>query len=631
MTRSAGVALESEQLPGKLLSRYEAIRRQEHERITSLLDILGQVDGLGDDAMEQVRDALFHTNHPFLMVMVGPFGSGKSSIINALLGQEVLVAGPTPTTDHIMIVRYGSEVQHTRAGDIETVFHPSPLLQNLSLVDTPGLDSVFRAHEDVTRRFLHRADVVLLVMIATQVFTESNLESLQQLKTVGKRVIVVVNQIDLLGTEDRERVREFVREQSRVLLGIDPLIWLVSAKQALVAQQEQPRDEIAWDESGFAEMEEYIRETLGDVERFRQKLETPVQICQNVTKTALTCVQEQQVVLDEHRKTVENIERQIEQGRREQDKNVEDTLDEIHRTWDEAAERGDEAIADLFQFSRGIALFFGGIGEIIGVARLLRRFRGQTRAESAFEQFKVRETLQHIPQVVDRMGPLLEGRDLQDIDDLVDYTRGAVQKLPPNLLNKVVGKVQTPLHYERSFLRDVRGKLDDLLRDAQRFETERLDRMLRNVLIMLAVWEVLTLCLVLSAAAGAFSGTMPDTSGMALTFAVGVGFVLLGLGLVPLRGWLIRRRYVQRLHALRDDYLEILERAANDLVAHGVRLRRDATGPFTRLISSQSEQLGVLRTDLIDQQHTLIQLQSDLADLEQIKRGFRAAEDEAHV
>ncbi len=623
--------MESEQLPGKLLSRYESIRRQEHEQITSLLDVLGRVDGLADDDMEQVRDALFHTNHPFLMVMVGPFGSGKSSIINALLGEEVLISGPTPTTDHIMIVRYGADVQRTRAGDVETVFHPNPLLQNLSLVDTPGLDSVFRAHEDVTRRFLHRADMVLLVMIATQVLTVSNLEYLQQLKVFGKRVIIVVNQIDLLEADERDQVREFVREQSRVHLGLEPLIWLLSARQALAAQRETPRDEIAWDESGFAEMEEYMRETLGDVERFRQKLETPVQICQNVTKSALVGVQEQQAVLDEQRKTVENIEQQIEQGRREQDKNVADALDEIRRTWDEAADRGDEAIADLFQFSRGIGLFFGGLGEIIGVARLIRRFRGRTRAESAFEQYKVRETLQHIPQVVDRMGPLLEGRDLQDIDDLVDYTRGAVQKLPPNLLNKVVGKVQTPLHYERSFLRDVRGRLDDLLRDAQRFETERLDRTLRNALIVLALWEVLTLCLVLAAVAGAFSGSMPDASGLVITFAVGVGFVLLGLALVPLRGWLIRRRYVQRLHALRDDYLEILERAANDLVAHGVRLRRDATGPFTRLIDSQAEQLEALRVDLIDQQQALLHLQSDLAELERMKRGSRAAEDEAHV
>jgi predicted GTPase len=79
--------------------------------------------------MEQVRDALFHTNHPFLMVMVGPFGSGKSSIINALLGSEVLDVGPIPTTDHIVILRRGTDVQRSRAGDVETVFHPSPLLE----------------------------------------------------------------------------------------------------------------------------------------------------------------------------------------------------------------------------------------------------------------------------------------------------------------------------------------------------------------------------------------------------------------------------------------------------------------------------------------------------------------------
>ena len=154
-------------------------------------------------------------------------------------------------------------MQRTRAGDVETVFHPSPLLENLSLVDTPGLESVFRTHDEVTRRFLHRADVVVLVMIATQVLTASNLEYLQELKTYGKRVIVVVNQVDVLEPDEREQVREFVLEQGRLQLGVEPKIWLVSARQAMAAQQETPRDEIAWDESGFADIEEYIRRDAG--------------------------------------------------------------------------------------------------------------------------------------------------------------------------------------------------------------------------------------------------------------------------------------------------------------------------------------------------------------------------------
>lgn len=600
----------------KLLDHYETIRRQEHDEITELLDTLSRVDGLPDSEMEQARDALFHTNHPFLMVMAGPFGSGKSSVINALLGEEVMEVGPIPTTDHIVILRKGPDIQRTRAGDVETVFHPSPLLENLSLVDTPGLESVFRTHDEVTRRFLHRADVVVLVMIATQVLTASNLEYLQELKAYGKRVIVVVNQVDVLEPDEREQVREFVLEQARLHLGIEPKVWLVSARQAMAAQQETPRDEILWDESGFADIEDYIRRTLGNVERFRQKLETPVQICQNVTKTALVLVQEQQAALDLHRKTNDNIEAQIVQARREQQQTVDDALHEIENTWNEAAARGSQAIGDLFQFSRGFSSIFRGLGEMIGIAALVRRFQGRTRAESAFDQHKVRETFDQIPKQVDRLGPRLEGRDLQDIDGLVDYTRGAVQQLPPLLADKVIGKIQTPLHYDRGFLRDVRGRLDDIQHEAMRFETDRLDRTLRNTLIILALWEVLVILIVVIVAGSALAGGTPDVNAILVVFAIGLGLTLFGLVLVPLRGWFLRKAYERRLYKARDEYMSILQRAAGEVVSHGIQLRRDATTPFTRMIESQAELLESLRTDLQDHQQALVRIQGGLAVLE---------------
>lgn len=607
-------------MSGKLLGQYEAVRRQEFEQINALIETLGRVDGLPENEMEQVRDALFHANHPFLMVMVGPFSSGKSSIINALLGEAVMEVGPIPTTDRIAILRYGADVQRTRSGDTETVFYPSPLLKNLSLVDTPGLESVFRTHEELTRRFLHRADVVLLVMIATQVLTASNLEYLQELKAYSKRVIMVVNQIDVLEPDDRENVREFVLEQSRLHLGVEPALWLVSAKQAMEAQRETPRDEILWDESGFAEIEEYIDERLGDVERVQQKLETPVQIAQNVTKSALALVREQQRALDDHRKTVENIEVQIEQSRREQQRTVEETLTALENTWNEASARGSGAIGEMFHLSRGIGLFVGGLGELVGIGRLVRRFRGQTRAETAFDEHKVRETLQQIPKIADRLGPRLEGRDLEDIDGLVDYTRNAVQALPPNLSNKVIGRIQTPLRYERSFLREVQGPLQDILREAERFETGHLDRTLRNTLIILGLWEVLSACMILAVIAGAVSAITPDASGILLVFALGIGVVILGLMLVPVRGWFLRKNYERRIRGHRDDYLRTLRRATGDLIAHGVQLRRDATAPFTRMIESQGELLEELRADLADQQGAFVQIQAGLAELTPKKR-----------
>jgi len=600
-------------LSTKLLNQYEAVRRQEHEQITELLDVLGQVDGLPESEMEQARDALFHANHPFLMVMTGPFSSGKSSIINALLGENVMDVGPIPTTDHIVILRHGAELQRTRAGEIETIFHPSHLLENLSLVDTPGLESVFRTHEALTRRFLHRADVVVLVMLATQVLTAGNLEYLQELKVYGKRVVVLVNQVDVLEPSEREQVREFVFEQSRQYLGLEPKIWLVSARQAMAAQQETPRDEIQWDESGFADFEEYIKLTLNDAERYRQKLETPIQIVQNVTKTALGLVQLRQSSLDEQRKTVQNIDAQIEQGRRAQQQTVDDTLHEIENQWNETAARGSEAISELFQFSRGFSLFFRGLGEIVGIGRLFRRFRRQTQTENTFEQHKVIETLRQIPQTVDKLGPRLEGRDLQDIDDLVDYTRKAVDALPSGLSDKVIGHIQTPLRYERGFLRDVSSQLDDLTREAERFETKRLDRILRNTLIILALWELLIICLLVSVAANAFSNVVSGTQQFLVVFGVGFVLVIFGLGLVPLRGWFLSRAYERRLAHLRDKHLEILRRASEDAVKHGVQLRRDAVAPFTRMVEAQTEMIGKLRGDLLDQQQALLRIQSGLA------------------
>ncbi|NLE51903.1 MAG: hypothetical protein GX613_10905 [Chloroflexi bacterium] len=609
--------MQTEQISSKLLSHYETIRRQEHEQITELLDVLGRVDGLPEDQMEQARDALFHTNHPFLMVLVGPFSSGKSSVINALLGEEVTEVGPIPTTDRIVILRHGEDVQRSRSGDVETIFHPSPLLENLSLVDTPGLESVFKTHDELTRRFLHRADVVLLVMIATQVLTASNLEYLQQLKSYGKRVVVVVNQVDVLEPEEREQVREFVLEQARVQLGVEPQIWLVSARQALAAQRETPRDEIGWDESGFADIEEYIKETLGDVQRARQKLETPLQISQNVTKTALGLVQEQQAALDVHRKTAANIGAQIEQGRREQQQTVDTTLAEIDATWHEASARGGEAISDLFQFSRGIRLFFGGIGELLGFGGLMRRFGGRTRVESVLDEHRVQETFARIPPLVDKLGPRLESRDLQDIDDLVDYTRGAVKELPPSLSDKVIGRIQTPLRYDARFVRDARGRLDELLRDSQRFELERLDRTLRSTLVLLALWQILALGLMIVVGVTAFSGTTPDAAQLLLVFGLGLILIIVGLALVPLRGWLLRRAYQRRVQANREEYLRLLRGAASELLGYGVQLRKDATAPFTRLVESQSEVLDALRDDLLAQQHALTRIQGGLAVLDQ--------------
>src|SRR5690606_29466033 len=158
-------------------------------------------------------------------------------------------------------------------------------------------------------------------------------------------------------------------------------------------------------------------------------------------------------------------------------------------------------------------------------------------------------------------------------DDLVDYTRGAVQELPPSLSDKVIGRIQTPLRYDARFIRERRDRLDELLRDSQRFELERLDRTLRSTLVLLALWEILTLALMIVVSVTAFSGVTPDAAQVLLVFGIGLILIVAGLALVPLRGWLLRRAYLRRLHANREEYLRLLRDASSELIARSEERR----------------------------------------------------------
>lgn len=586
----------------KLALEYEAIRRREYELITRLLDVLPTVDNLPEERLAQVRDALFHADHPFLVVLVGPFSSGKSSIINALLGQpDLLAVGPVPTTDRISILRWGENAERmTSAGEVDTVFYPSPLLQKVSLVDTPGLESIFQKHEETTRRFLHRADVVLLVMLATQAMTARNLEYLQTLKEYGKKVIIVINQADLLTAEDAEAVREYVLDQSQAQLGYKPDVWLVSARQGLAAYQNGELNRADWKASGLSRIEEYVDDQLNDVARLRQKLQTPLQIAQNVNQAALDAVRANQAALDHYQGISSNIEQQLAAQKREQEKIIREVSAEVSDRFGAAAMRGSEAVQDIFRLGQAFLSVWRGVLELVGLSGLLRRGNGRSYIKTAFERRKAFEPVGELPGVVDKLAPRLEGKDIQDIDDLVKYARREIDALPPAIRGKVIGSIQPPQKYDRSALQDVRPALEALEDEAKRVETDRLEQTLRNALMYLAAFEALLIILIVFVLAGGGNLVAPENQGTLVAFIVLVGLALLGLLFMPLRGRLLESAYTNRMLKLQARYIETLTKAADKQVEYGMRLRRDTILPLTRLIEAQtqiqSEQLSQLQT-----------------------------------
>lgn len=173
----------------------------------------------------------------FLVAIIGEFNAGKSSFINALLGEPLLPMGITPTTEAIELVRYSptpNRIPTLREGTSTREWaHPNTGAPGVALVDTPGTGSVFARHETTAKAFLHRADLVIFVMSAKRAVADSERMYLDLARQYGKKIILVVNQVDLLEPNEQEVVRRFVEQQVTQHLNLQPLIFMVSAKKAL--------------------------------------------------------------------------------------------------------------------------------------------------------------------------------------------------------------------------------------------------------------------------------------------------------------------------------------------------------------------------------------------------------------
>jgi hypothetical protein len=444
-------------------------------------------------------------------------------------------------------------------GEVDTVFYPSPLLQKVSFVDTPGLESIFQKHEETTRKFLHRSDVVLLVMLATQAMTSRNVEYLQQLKDYGKKVIILINQSDLLTDEEQETVRKYVVEQSQDRLNLKPDVWMVSAKLGNQARAGGQLDEALWKKSGLNKVEDYIDRQLSDADRLRQKLETPLQITQNVHKVALEAVRANQSTMDKYQGIAENVEQQLTAYKREQEKAVREINDEIRMKFDEASTRGGAAIQDIFQLSRAFGSVRRGLFDLIGLSRLFGGGKKESHTRLAFERHKVYEPITQLPETVDKLGPRLEGKDLQDTDDLVKYANKEVSGLPQSLREKVIGDIHAPSTYDRTGLHEVRPALEAIETEARVDETVKLEQNLRNVQFGLAVLELLVIISLIAALLG---GAVDFSNGTSVAVMLGIiALGVLAMLMMPLVGRILKNGHTSRMLKLQNRYIETLSRA----------------------------------------------------------------------
>ncbi len=267
-----------------LNEQQENILRNERRVLNDLRLALVQFGGKTEES-ELLAKAVDQLDELFLLVVVGEFNSGKSAFINALLGEKILPEGATPTTAQIDVLQFGVDCQRKVISQYQhLVSYPSDLLKVMSIVDTPGTNAIIREHEQITSHFVPRADLVIFVTSADRPFTESERQFLIQIRDWGKKIVLVINKADIIQNEsDRREVSAYVSDNARQLLGIQPDVFLISARLALLARMGQPQ---VWAESGFEKLEKFIKERLDEIGRLKLKLLSPLGTGQKVINQA---------------------------------------------------------------------------------------------------------------------------------------------------------------------------------------------------------------------------------------------------------------------------------------------------------------------------------------------------------
>jgi GTPase Era involved in 16S rRNA processing len=233
------------------------------------------------------------SEEPLVLAVVGEFNAGKSTLLNAWLGKELLPTGVRPTTAVPCIVRYGEkdggkiiytdgssesvlpenlrryvDERARSANDVDNsarkavsveLFLPIPDLKTVWLVDTPGLNSLVPEHRAATAQLLKRADAFIWVVDATQLGRESEAVSCRELVPPGATMVAVLNRMDEIAADERDEVVAAAAGFFRVA---PDSVFAISARAVLSGTLSNPLSANKGFQEAFARFTTFLRERV---------------------------------------------------------------------------------------------------------------------------------------------------------------------------------------------------------------------------------------------------------------------------------------------------------------------------------------------------------------------------------
>lgn len=558
----------------------------EKEVLTNALLQLAETE-TPKDALATLQKAILQLDELFLLVVVGEFNSGKSALINAILGERILAEGVTPTTSRVTLIKWGEHKSELVVDEgFAIVTHPLPLLKELNIVDSPGTNAIIRQHERLTEEYVPRSDLVLFTTSADRPMTESERQFLEHILAWGKKVVFVLNKTDIFEEESGlQEVKEFILKNAITILGNAPDLFPVSARlaqRASLAKDESERIQLRAD-SHLDELEQYIDTTLDDSSRLQLKFQNPLGVAENVVAQTTKLVQAQSDDLEEDTKTVNSLEAAIAAYERELALERAPRLAEVENVLNKLELRG------LDFFDRTLRL-----------TNIRHLMRGE-QVRAAFEKEVLADIPQQIEDHVQQLIDWLVEKDLREWQQVMAYLqRRQVQNID-RVVSDGLGK-QTNLR--RELIAKVGANVKKIVESYDRTrEASELAANVESAVAKTALFEAGAVGL------GALVATALLSSALDITGIIAAGtLAVVGFFVIPYKRKQAKDNFREKIVKMRTNLLETLTDTFSKETQKSISDLKENIAPYTRFVHAEKERIGKT-------QATLAELRQNLASL----------------
>jgi small GTP-binding protein len=567
----------------------EELLKQTRDTLGRLRDVLADTTALPADRAA-LADSIRQLDELFLLVIAGEFNAGKSAFINALLGQPLLQEGVTPTTSQIHLLKHGPESAKSPGPKgvwIQTA--PVDLLRNINIVDTPGTNAILREHEALTAEFIPRSDLVLFLTSADRPFTESERAFLSQIRDWGKKIVMVINKVDILsGDDELAQVVDFVRSAAQKLIGDVPAIFPVSARLARKAKSGEPT---FWEPSGFEPLERFVHDTLDDEQRFRLKLLNPLGVGHRLVRKQLASSEADLASLVDDTRLLEDIRQQMVYYDEDMQRNFKARLGEIDNLLFEMEKRGRTFFDDTLRLGRVIDLAFNP-GQI----------------KRAYETRVVADTPGQIEARIGELIDWLVEQDLRQWTAVAEHLAQRNQEHDERIVGQS-GPREGTLAYDRQRLVDSIGRATRQAVDTydKESEADELAESARSAVAGTALLEIGGLGLGAIVAA-ITSAAWVDVTGV----LAGATLMALGFLIIPARRRRANRELEAKLNELRQELMSTLTEQFDREMRRGTQRIEDTIAPFARFVRSEQSKIEQQRDVLVDLEAHIDNLRAQL-------------------